>query len=588
MSTDDWWPKQLAHVARERPWDDAHVVVAEVKSFEGKPYPGHRRTFSVLVPMDQIAEVAQNLAKLGNDISTSGPHPSPDRKFAYEPNFWIDARDLPAKKYEPLVLSWRSHDKTVLLPDPGFLMTYGLAPRPGKDGLIAWDDPAAPVHDVVLVSGPSIWDFPTCTPAYVSIRKDFLEDYLTLRAMALVQVFWEEQWGETDGDIEKKLGDAEAVDVSFSDRLFQLNRYLEDRKIVAAQVWGGRLVAVAGNLPISENSLETAGLLWPGFPKPVTDGMAMQMTTMNRVYVDDTVLAAFEGRPGYRINPNTGSVSFGTQWGVGFCDRVGRNLIRLELKKLYEGVRPNITRHWNRFAVAPLPDAAYPAVLHERHIAIRAKEVTFAMVSLGEALEALANSVGLNDLSADRFVGLRRRALDYHGWWTFEETEPIARHVPLDLPMDAFLERCLKLNKLISEGLNESALRRTLYTLGVPVHAIEKFRTMKLLDALVRMSQVGARTGLSLSKNGELIWQRLAEEGTEPQQPLHYLFALYDIRILAGHKAEGTRANLMNELDRFGITPGEESTGYGRILDTVYDLLSAQLQEVATKIEAAI
>ena len=584
----DWWPKLLAHVPNERPWDDVDVTVAEIKSFPDKPHPGHRDTFSALVPMDQLEQVAANLGRLGPGVSTSGPHPTPHSGSTYKPSFWIDARDLPSQEYEPLVLSWRSHDKTVLMPDPRFLMTYGLSPRNVKEGFVFWDDPAAPVHDVVKVCAPSTWAFPSSTHAFVTVARNYLEDYLTLRGMALVQVFWEERWGSMDPETQKRLGDAEAIDFRFPDRLFQLNRYIEDKTVAIAQVWGGRVVATAGKLPVSADSLDTDGLVWPGFSQPVTHKMAMQMRPSHCVYVNDAVLGEFEGHPSYKVNPNTGSVTFGTQWGVSHCDRVGRNLIRLELKKLYEGVRPTITRHWNKFAAPPPPESAYPAILKERHVAVRAKELTYAMAQLGNVLAVLAGSVGFGELRAEDFVTIRKTALDYHGWWNFQETEAIARHIPLESSADTLLDRCVKLDKLLVEGIAEVNLRGLLITLGVPAESLAKLGTLKLLDTIVRMAQLGAKTGLQLSRNGPIIWERLIEEGTKPEQPVSHLFALHDIRILGAHKSGDKCKKLMAELQRFGVNTGEDAAGYGRIIDLIYDTLAEELIEVTKKIESAI
>ena len=62
--TNEWWPTHLSHIPKENPWDDAHVVVAEIKSFNEKPHAGHRTTFSALVPIDQVDQVKKHLAKL--------------------------------------------------------------------------------------------------------------------------------------------------------------------------------------------------------------------------------------------------------------------------------------------------------------------------------------------------------------------------------------------------------------------------------------------------------------------------------------------------------------------------------------------
>jgi hypothetical protein len=66
-----------------------------------------------------------------------------------------------------------------------------------------------------------------------------------------------------------------------------------------------------------------------------------------------------------------------------------------------------------------------------------------------------------------------------------------------------------------------------------------------------------------------------------------YLFALYDVRILKAHKASERTQKLQGELKRFGIKPGQEGPGYGKILDHVCDALSGELGAIATKIEPA-
>ena len=234
-----------------------------------------------------------------------------------------------------------------------------------------------------------------------------------------------------------------------------------DPRVVIIEVSGGRVLAVPGPLPISNDPLEAEGLIWPGFDGSVSHARAMAMRPSDCVYVDDSVLADYEGRPDFVVVPESGAVSFGTQWTVGYCRRVGRNLIRLELKKLYEGVPAAVTQRWHKFAVEPSPHGAYPAILDEQNIGKRAKALTYAIVNLGENLAALARRVGLPELAPDSFVGLRRSDLDFRGWWKFRAAERIGRHVPLNMPVDVFLDRCLSINKLAVEGLVERSLRKT-------------------------------------------------------------------------------------------------------------------------------
>ncbi|MCA1363418.1 hypothetical protein I6F14_23740 [Bradyrhizobium sp. IC3069] len=121
-------------------------------------------------------------------MSVPAAHPVYLEDRPFKPEFWIGAKGLPSDKYEPLVLAWSLHEKTVLQTDPGFLMTYGLVPRSANEGIVYWDDPQEPRHNIVTVAAPSVGKYPLGTHTYVSISKDYLQDYLTLRNMALVQV----------------------------------------------------------------------------------------------------------------------------------------------------------------------------------------------------------------------------------------------------------------------------------------------------------------------------------------------------------------------------------------------------------------
>src|SRR5215831_17621462 len=271
---DDWWPAPLAHVPTEDPWAEENVTAAEIKSFDERPHPGRRRAFTALVPIGEIDAVKAALANLDHGVSSSGPHPFYDEGRPFKPEFWVGAKDLPQKKYEPLILMWMSHNKTVLQPDPGLLMTYGLVPRAINGGTVYWDDPQAPRRDIVTVTAPSVWDFPLGTHAYVSISKDYLQDYLTLRQMALVQIYWEIRWSTIDSEIEKRLNGQEGVNIDFLDHRLQLGRAMGDRDTIFAQVWGARILATPGGLPITEDPLDDEGLVWPGIEQPVTNEVA--------------------------------------------------------------------------------------------------------------------------------------------------------------------------------------------------------------------------------------------------------------------------------------------------------------------------
>jgi hypothetical protein len=574
--TETWWPTPLAHIPAEDPWSHDVVMVSEVRSFEGE-HPGQRITTAVLVPIDEVDDLSKNLAHLDYDMGTSGPHPSFVKDKPYKPKFWISGRSN--KQYEPLVLRWSSHQFTVLQVDPGFLMTYGLTPRPGENGTVYWDDPRTPKRGVVTVGPPSVWNFPSGTPSFISISKNLIQDYLSLRRMALFQSFWEIRYVKSDTYLENLLGTKSAIDIDYADRKFQINRSMGGTGTLSVQVWGARSLAVPGALPISSSSLDIEGLIWPNIDKPVTNQVARSLSALDYVYVEDAALAFYEGKPEYEIRPESASVKFGTQWSVSYCDRIGRSLIRLELRKLYEGAPPDVVRHWHSHAVPPVPKSAYPAILNELNIAKRAKAITYGMVDLGEAMKVFAGSLELTDMPLTEFVTLGRHELDYSGWWTYGPAEVAARHSPLTLPLNGFLTRCLELDKLTIEGLLERSLRKLVLASGVPSVEISSFKTIKLLDLLVKLAAEAKASGLTI-KDGKALWQRLLERKAQGDSPVSRFVALHELRVIGGHKVDQPHERLWKALAYFGVTREKSAAGFGEILDDVYGSFLEQLCEI--------
>ena len=100
--SNDWWPAPLAHIPAEQPWAHDSVTVAEIKSFDEQPHAGHRRTFTALVPVDQIDALKMVFANFNHEVSTSGPHPFYVADRPFKPAFWLGGgRACQAKNMSP-------------------------------------------------------------------------------------------------------------------------------------------------------------------------------------------------------------------------------------------------------------------------------------------------------------------------------------------------------------------------------------------------------------------------------------------------------------------------------------------------------
>ncbi|PSO10922.1 MULTISPECIES: hypothetical protein [unclassified Sphingobium] len=580
---DAWWPDLLKHIPEEDPWAEPIVTVAEIRSFE-KPARGKRESWTALITPDDLERLGGKLSALNDHVETSGTRPSPNSLAPYQPKFWIGAYlDDQCLKFEPLVLSWKAHNHTTMVLDPGFTMTYGLIPRAHADGSIHWDDPAAPEYDIAEVDPPAHYDCPNYTTARVRVSRDHLQDYLTLTGRTLVQIYFEQRFGPCDPTLAAELGDQRHIDAVLDDRTFDLR--FAPKEGYTAQVWGARILARPGPLPISSDVLDTVGLIWPGLSGPLNRQGARNLRYGDdTVYVRDEVLAVYEGKPDFEISPMSGGVSCGSQWSVGFIRRVGRDLLQLEARKLYEGAPTVVVRHWNNFA-APIPTESLTALRKIPNVATRARDLTDGLVAVGKQLVKLSKALGLDDLTVEVLTGLNPAERERNGWWNARFVEAITRHIPLGLSEPAFLRRCLDLDKVVNEGWGEAALRRIVKAMG-PQTDTKGYGRLKLLDRLLCLAEIANETGLHLVEDKDEILERFKESGILHPQPIKRLFALSDLRQEAGHRKDG--AIIPNALERCGLDPAATTSGWGTTLDGIYDGAIGDVRQAAAILERAL
>ena len=123
--SDDWWPSSLVEFGSEQPFADEFVTVAEI-SQPWRPR-SDKLLYTVLVPIDRMPELfIRRGCDIGHEVDSSGPWPSASKgEFHYTPNFGV--RDFIGDvNFEPLVVTWESAGKTILLPDQGFLRFFSF------------------------------------------------------------------------------------------------------------------------------------------------------------------------------------------------------------------------------------------------------------------------------------------------------------------------------------------------------------------------------------------------------------------------------------------------------------------------------
>jgi hypothetical protein len=570
----DEWPSFLSDIKNYSPIVGEYFLVSEIST---EDYCEHILT-PALISQDDLAKL--NPSEIGYMVTGTGPHPS-YRIDEYRPLFWIHS---PEEIYlEPLILQWESANKTILWPAQGFLMTYGLFPRLIElNQEIIWDEPSEPLPEVIRLKAISNYHRGNASLAQIKIRKDYIKDYSTLRKKVIIQLFFEEMRIKINEEIKKLIGDNLEYEAKYKTHCIRIIVDSRDENIALVEIRGFRVLATPGESPITKGRWEYGSLKWPGIDKPITDESSRSLTRIDLVYISDSVLAKYEGHKDYDITPETGGVSYGNQWAVSNCHRVGRNTIALELKKLYEGNGPEVVNHWHKHSVDPSTiDRS------GKNIAEYAKELVDEYLRLGETLATISSTILEEGVGIEDVIKLDKRKIDYSGWCSIKEIEGITWHIPENLNKDEFLERCKRLNILIIEGLNEGLLRRTLLKVGVESNNIKEYRSVKLLELLIEIFIVSNKSGLSPKKNGKTIVGRIDYENTN--EFLRQMFGLNFLRIQSSHSS-GTKGEKIfyDALKSFGIEQAMIATNYVDAIEIVYQGIANTLKTINKILEETI
>jgi hypothetical protein len=314
---------------------DEYVTIARISNEPVNGYEGFQQLYTALVPYATLEQVLNNEGGIGWTVECGGPYPSVPKEGGYKGEFWVPG--INNEKYEAIVQSWTHHNELVLVPDSGLLACYGLIPRHLQDGTVIWDEPGKPAYGVLKVRPLSHYHFPEGhSGAYVEIKRDYLEDYLSLKGCAAVAVFYEERYSSDDPTFEAAITETGFVDSRLPGRQLMLRRVdpiVGNGHTQRSEVWGCKLLLKPEGRPISEEPDPT--LDWPGVGV-VTPG---NMPLMEEAYVCDEVLKEYESRDEFTVIPDHGCIGHRSWWGVSYCRRFSRNHIAVEIRKLYAAER---------------------------------------------------------------------------------------------------------------------------------------------------------------------------------------------------------------------------------------------------------
>jgi len=310
MTLENYWPKSLKHISDGLVKSDTeYITIAQINKKEKNGFPGTIHLYTALIPFEEVREVIETVGGIGWRVKSWGPDPIVGNDEVYDSKFWIPGKSGTDVRYQTIVNSWYHNDKAVMLPDNIFFMVFGLVPRYLEDGIMSWDDPSLPVHDVVIAKSTADFSLPpTEVEAYIKVKRSYLERYCAMKKTAAVHVFYEDRKSNDDETIIETLNGSEGREFDLKGRKLSLaiiKDLMHQQEYQFSRVWGTSLAL----MPDSRSNEPKLDLSWPDIDSPKHKSYFMEYACIR-----DEVLVKYENKHDFTIFPISGDVSCGSWW----------------------------------------------------------------------------------------------------------------------------------------------------------------------------------------------------------------------------------------------------------------------------------
>ena len=552
------------------------ITIGKIESSSINAYWGTSYLCAALVPLFYLEKLMGSNEEAGHEVECSRVIPIVELTDLFTENFYVRGLLSDQIQLEPLVFSWQKHNKTVYIPDSKLLANYYLISRnSGQKNY--WDDPSIPRYNVIEVIPTSNYTIDNgSTLSKVEIERDYLEDYAFLKKCAIVEFYFEERWIHNDDPaINSILSGESGKNITQVNRRIKLIKTKFKNYKYNIQIWGRQLILIPESSPISNP--KPISLKWPGFEDKLSEETARRLNT-DYVYVLDHYLIEYENKEEFTLYPGSGSINFQGWWELSFCERKGRDYVRLELRKIYEGVPPYIIKEINKYAVEKEIVDENISKFGNRNIASRARKAIYGYLDLFLVLSKLFISVELF-YDDEELCSYSKEKIDYYGWFHFMELRKLGNVAKLKSTENEFLNRCRDLYSLF-ESIKEKPLRAFLRKINIQEDKTKSLKANKLLELIIKILKVSIETGLEVTSNSTEILKRISFP--IKLKEISFLFCLYDIRTYASHR-EGSDIikKYLHALDFFNIDKDfMKSHGWGIAIDKVYDKTIASLERI--------
>ncbi|MDC5706157.1 hypothetical protein [Vibrio europaeus] len=485
--------------------------------------------------------------------------------------------------YDYLVASWGNGSFYTYNLSEKVWMTLGLTPR------CIGNDKQRLVYDALDVPEFDIAEGEISTEHQWSLKRnvcwtmsnEYLRRYLWLRGAIGVRVFFYQVQLEDTPLLRDTLNGSTHIVLKPKEgtQWYELD-LREHNGGILLQLWAS-VEAVKPEL-CPEQDAES--LAWSERDIPMTYSRANAIRDNRCVYLDDRFLEKYEQSKFYDTTPVKmynrwhSNPSYKGQWSFTNCHRIGRNLIRVEMRELYKPKPSREIVHAHSYVVDK--DTVDQLDLSEEHIVIKVDRLVKALVRVGDGLSVLGESVG-QLYSTDELIGFDKLELRANGWLNYPSLSRLAQVAPLNMTQQQFLSRCKNVHEVLQKvpnGFLKSLLRHA----GCSSAEIKNFGSLKLLQSLLNIVELLNKERETVecfqSENAPMGWN-------EQNEVLSPLFLNNELRIADAHDAI---KKCIDALQALGFDTASLSVGYGRALDFVLDEISRSITYVAEQLESLV
>lgn len=454
-------------------------------------------------------------------------------------------------------------------------MALGLTPRciGNEQQRLVYDDLSLPEFGVAEGEISAQYFFNTSRQIQWSISNEYLRKYLWLRGGRGVRQFYYKTMLHDVPELRTWMSGRTFVELGSQGGWLE-GDLREYRGGLLLQVWA-TVEAVSCELSTEQSA---DGIHWPGVQGAVTRARANDIFNEVSIYLDDIFLERYEKSSFYTTTPvNLNgfwhcSPSYLGQWAFSGCERIGRNLLKVPLRELYKGIPDREILHAHTHALDPNFVAQHN--LDEEHIVSKVDRLLLQLLSLGENLSKLADSLGMKK-SAEDLVGFSRREVNGDGWLHYPQLEKLAQVAPIAMSQQEFLARCKSIHELWQK-LPNGFLKQILQLAGVPRAQIANRASLKLLQTLLNVLQ---RLDADEESVDAFKSDEVPEEWDARNAGMAMLFVANDLRIADAHDSIGES---LQKLQDQGFDVANLHQGYGRALDFVLDGVIKSFEAINT------